>query len=133
MQNKTLHMLRSLLALVTAGLFLASCNKKFDEPPAFIEPNITANTTIKQLKAMHTIGAIEKISQDLVIAGVVVADDRSGNFYKSIAIQDETGGITVRLDGTNLYTTYPVGRKVYIKLNGLYVGDYNRLIQIGGG
>lgn len=133
MQNKTIKMLRSLLVMITAGLIVASCNKKFDQPPAFIEPNVTVNTTIKALKQNHIIGAIEKIEEDLIIGGVVVADDKTGNFYKSIAIQDETGGITVRLDGTNLYTSYPVGRKIYINLKGLYIGDYNRLIQIGGG
>ena len=122
-----------MMAVLAAGVLMTSCKRDFDQPPSFVEPNITANTTIKELKAMHTIGAIKKITQDLVIGGVVVADDKSGNFYKSIAIQDETGGITVRLDGTNLNTTYPVGRKIYIKLNGLYMGDYNRLIQIGGG
>ena len=133
MQNRFLPVLKTMLAIVTACIIMTSCKRDFDQPPSFIEPNITANTTIKALKAMHVIGAIEKITQDIVIGGVIVADDKSGNFYKSIAIQDETGGITVRLDGTNLNTTYPVGRKIYIKLNGLYLGDYNRLIQIGGG
>ena len=104
MQNKTIKMLRNLLVMITAGFILASCNKKFDEPPTFIDPNITPNTSIKELKAMHTIGAFEKITQDIIIGGVVVADDKSGTFYKSLAIQDATGGITIRLDGTNLYT-----------------------------
>ena len=68
-----------------------------------------------------------------IIGGVVVADDKSGNFYKTIAIQDETGGIQLKLDGYDLYTQYPVGRQVYVNVKGLYLGDYNRLIQIGGG
>lgn len=122
-----------MMAVLAAGVLMTSCKRDFDQPPSFIDPNITPNTTIKQLKAMHTIGALERITQDITIGGVVVADDKSGNFYKSIAIQDETGGITVRLDGTNLNTTYPVGRKIYIKMKGLYLGDYNRLVQIGGG
>ncbi|RYF84689.1 MAG: hypothetical protein EON98_08535, partial [Chitinophagaceae bacterium] len=133
MQKRFFIALKLMLVVFAAGALLSSCKRDFDQPPSFIEPNVKANTTIKQLKAMHIIGAIEKINQDLIIGGVVVADDKSGNFYKSIAIQDETGGITVRLDGTNLFTSYPVGRKIYIKLNGLYLGDYNRLIQIGGG
>lgn len=133
MQYKFINLLKAMLVMLTAGIVVASCNKQFDQPPGFIEPNITPNTTIRQLKAMHIIGAFEQITTDIIIGGVVVADDKSGNFYKSIAIQDETGGITVRLDGNNLYTSYPVGRKIYIKLKGLYLGDYNRLIQIGGG
>ena len=121
------------LMFATAGLLTTSCNREFDAPPSYIEPNITANVTIKDLKTRHTMGQIEQITEDLTVGGVVVADDKSGNFYKSIAIQDATGGITVRLDGSNLYTSYPVGRKVYIKLKGLYLGDYNKLYQIGGG
>lgn len=128
-----MKVLRNLLVMLTAGILVASCNKKFDEPPTFVDPNIQANISIKDLKQLAVIGQINKITQDLVISGIVVADDRSGNFYKSIAIQDETGGITVRLDGTNLYTQYPVGRRIFIKLKDLYIGDYARLIQIGGG
>ena len=120
------------MALVSSALIFTGCKKEFDEPPAYMEPDITANTTIAQLKAMHTLGQVEAITQDIIIMGIVNADDRSGNYYKQISIQDSTGGITVRLDGTNLYTNYPVGRKIWIKMNGLYLGDYNGLIQIGG-
>ncbi len=133
MKNKSFVWFFSLAAILATGLLVISCNKKFDEPPTFLEPNITANTTISALKALHTFGAFEPITSDKIIEGIVVADDKSGNFYKSIVIQDATGGITVRLDGTSLFTTYPIGRKIYIKLNGLYLGDYNGLVQIGGG
>ena len=70
---------------------------------------------------MHTIGNIEQIAVDKTIAGVVIADDESGQFYKTIVIQDSTGGISVKLDGYDLYTKYPVGRQVFIKLKGLYM------------
>jgi len=125
-------MLTGLLFLVVASIIAASCNKKFDAPPAFVGPEMQANITIKDLKTRHTMGKVEQITEDLIVEGVVVADDKSGNFYKSIAIQDATGGITVRLDGSNLNTSYPVGRKIYIKLKGLFLGDYNKLYQIGG-
>src|SRR3954469_2433072 len=112
---------------------IIACNKKFDEPPVYVAPNISADLTINDLKAMHTIGKIEQITVDKTIAGVVIADDESGQFYKTIVIQDSTGGISVKLDGYDLYTKYPVGRQVFIKVKGLYIGDYNRLIEIGGG
>ncbi len=121
------------ILLVTLSFVISSCNKKFDEPPAFSEPDITANLTINDLKAMHTIGNIEVMNDDRVIAGVVIADDKSGNFYKTIVIEDETGGISLKMDGYDLYTEYPIGRKVYIKLKGLFLGDYNNLIELGGG
>ena len=133
MLNRSSYWLLGMLFFMTAGLITTSCNKKFDAPPSFVEPSIQANTTIKQLKAMHTMGNIERITDEIIVGGVVVADDKSGNFYKSIAIQDATGGITVRLDGSNLFNSYPVGRKVFIRMKGLYLGDYNKLYQIGGG
>ena len=108
-----------------------SCKKKFDEPPAFIAANISANNSIKALKALHSMGGLEQVTADMVISGIVVGDDRSGNLYKQICIQDSTGGITVNLGGSNLYVDYPVGRQVFIKCKGLYLSDYNRLIQIG--
>lgn len=118
----------AVLSFISVALF--GCKKTFDEPPLVVEPNITVTTTIAQLKAMHTSGQYEAITNDLVISGVVNADDRSGNYYKQISIQDSTAGITVRLDGTNLYTQYPVGRRIYIKLKGLYLSDYNGLVQL---
>ncbi|MCP9750863.1 DUF5689 domain-containing protein [Ferruginibacter sp. HRS2-29] len=120
------------IAIMISALTFTSCEKDFDNPPLYEEPNIVPNKTIAALKAMHISGQVETITDDIIIAGVVNADDKSGNYYKQISIQDSTGGITIRLDGNNLYTSYPVGRKVYIKLKGLYMGDYNSLIQIGG-
>ena len=67
---------------------------------------------------MHRTGSFEVITEDKTIGGIVIADDESGQFYKTIVIQDETGGISVNLDGYDLYTSYPVGRKVYVKSEG---------------
>ena len=119
------------VAFVTINI---SCTKQFDAPPAYLAPNIKANTTIKQLKALHTVsGNIDQVKTDVIIRGIVNADDKSGNLFKSIVIQDETGGILIRMEGSSLYTTYPIGQEVFIKCNGLYLGDYNKLIQLGGG
>lgn len=110
---------------------LIACNKKFDEPPPYIPPNIIPTLTVAQLKAMHTIGNAETITTDDIIEGIVVANDSSGNFYKQIIIEDSTAGIAVNIDDYNLYTSYPVGRNVFIKLNGLILYDDNKLIEIG--
>jgi hypothetical protein len=120
------------IMIMISVVTITSCNKDFDNPPMYEEPNIVPNTTIAALKLLHVSGHVEPLTTDMIIAGVVNADDKSGNYYKQISIQDSTGGITIRLDGNGLYTSYPVGRKVYIKLKGLYLGDYNSLIQIGG-
>lgn len=123
-----------LLGLMVTALIASavSCNKKFDEPPAYVPPNITATMTIAELKAMHSFGSYEAIETDDVIEGIVVANDSSGNFYKEIIIQDASGGLNVKMELFNLYTNFPIGRQVFIKLNGLYLGDYNNNIQLGG-
>src|SRR4051812_5782056 len=119
----------SLLLLIVVAVL--SCNKKFDAPPAYIPPDIIANTSIEALKAMHTPGNADSITTDVIIAGVVIANDSSGNFYKQIVLQDSTGGIAVNIDDYNLYTSFPIGRKVYVKLNGLYMNDDGGLVYIG--
>ncbi len=113
-------------------LTLSSCNKKFDEPPAYVPPDLTSTLTIAQLKAMHVIGSSETITTDDIIEGTVVANDSSGNFYKQIIIEDSTAGIAINIDDYNLYTSYPIGRNVFVKLNGLILYDDNKLIEIGG-
>ena len=110
---------------------ISSCKKTFDQPPAYVDPAIVATTSIKALKAMHVSGGFEAITTDITISGVVVADDKSGNFYKELYIQDATGGVALELDATNLYTAYPIGRRIYVKLKGLYLSDYGGMIQIG--
>lgn len=113
---------------------VASCKKTYDEPPVTGAPDIVANITIKDLKARYTTqGTTVAITDDAVIEGVVNMDDKSGNYYQQISIQDSTGGILLRLAGSNLNTSYPVGRKIYVKAKGLYLGDYGRMIQLGGG
>jgi len=123
-----------LMGILAISLLVTSCKKKYDDPPFDGAPDIVANTTIKDLKARLTAtGTTVAISDNVVIEGVVTCDDRSGNFYQQIAIQDSTGGILLRLAGNNLYNNYPVGRQVFVKCQGLYLGEYGRMIQIGGG
>ncbi|MBK6330870.1 MAG: hypothetical protein IPF62_10255 [Bacteroidetes bacterium] len=60
-----------------------------------------------------------------------MADDRSGNFYKQIVIQDTSSGIVVLIGRASLYNDFPIGRKIYIKCKGLYLGAYGKFIQLG--
>lgn len=129
-----LNKILSLAAVMLYAAVLTSCVKQdVDNPPANgLDPGLTANKTIAQIKALYVSGAITKISGDYVFKAVVVADDRSGNLYKSIVLQDSTGGINIVVDMSNFYTSYETGRNVFVKCKGLVIGDYNGLIQLGG-
>lgn len=134
MQRKSLYNKINITALVLlTGLFMVSCKKKFADPPPTGEPGVVANISIKDVKARYTSGAPVLITDDVIIEGVVSCDDKSGNYYQQIAIQDSTGGVLLRLASSNLYLNYPVGRKIYVKLKGLYLGQYNGTLQFGGG
>lgn len=132
MNNFRIHAF-SLLLLLTAAATWQGCKREHDAPPIEDLDNLTANKTIAALKTIHTLGGTPtEVTEDWIIEGIVVADDKSGNFYKSIVIQDSTGGLEVRLDATGLYNDYPVGRKIWIKCQGLFVGDYSGKPQIVG-
>ena len=129
---KKFSFLIALTALLAIGM--VSCvDQMFDEPPVTDLPQLTGNTTIDVLKKKHIIGATaSKITEDLIIEGIVVADDRSGNFFENIVIQDGTGGISVRMNASGLYNTFPIGAKVAVRCKNLYIGDYNGVHQLNG-
>lgn len=91
----------------------------------------TPNTTISALKAMCTSNLVQ-INQDIVIQCVVDGNDESGNLYKQLFLFDETAGLEFKVDVAGLYTDFPVGTKVVINCNGLYLGKYGGVVQLGG-
>lgn len=123
-------------AIITLLLFLlilgqpACLKKEFDAPPdnSGYDPQLPITHTIAELLKLPQGTAI---SHEVVISGIVVMDDKSGNYYNKIVIQDETGGIEILLDQNNLYNDYPLGRKVYINCKGLFLGDNGGNPQLG--
>ncbi|MDT0294787.1 DUF5689 domain-containing protein [Mesonia ostreae] len=130
--------------LFLAGLAITSCvqDDDFSAPDVtYEEPDVTVNTSISSVKAMFggfnavKIEAGEGSDQELYLEGYVVSSDESGNVYKSIVIQDSpenpTAGISISTEATDTYLTYGIGRKIYFRVNDLYVGEYAGLPTIG--
>lgn len=127
------HLIPAIFLCALLTTVITSCVKqKFDNPPdsGSYDPNIPVNSTVLAIKNLYT-GVPTLIDSDYVISGIVTADDRSGAFYKQIVIQDTSSGIVVLLGRTGLYTDFPIGRKVYVKCKGLYVGAYGGFVQLG--
>lgn len=121
--------------LLASILLLNSCLKKqFDAPPdtSSLDPKLTVNCNISSISKMGLVMNSNKgrVMGDTIISGIVVGDDRSGNIYKRIFIQDSTAGIQLILDKTYLYSDYPVGRRVYVKLKGLMLMNYKGTPEI---
>ena len=124
------------LLVIAAAIFMAGCSKNFDVPPVNI-PRVSLSAgdtliTIKKLKSYHvTLGALDTVKHPYYVSGIVVSSDESGNIYKSLYIQDSTGGLLISLDATSLYNLYRPGQRVYVKCQGLIMGDYSGMPQIG--
>ncbi len=110
--------------------FTGCVDLDFDAPPPAPPCEWQVTNTIAELKARYT-GTEWLIDEPIIIEGVVVADDSSGNFYRALVIQDATAGIELRFAGTDLYNDYPVGRKMFVNCEGLLLPNYNGVLQLG--
>ena len=72
---------------------------------------------------------------DEAIEGYVISSDEAGNFYQKIYIQneDKTKGVTVAINKTGLYTDFPLGAKVQLRLKGLTSQVNNGGVDFGSG
>ncbi|MFN5346532.1 MAG: DUF5689 domain-containing protein [Bacteroidota bacterium] len=127
-------------ALALVFTFNSCRDDQFDEPPITGEdPGLSVNMTLDSLKTIYKSQLTNyssipyiKIDNDWTIKATVIGDDKSGNLYKTMVVDDGTAGIAIKLDLSNFYTDYPVGREVYVKLKGLTLSYYGGLVQIGG-
>lgn len=87
--------------------------------------------TIEDLKNKYSSGFLT-IDDAEYINATVVADDESGNYYRTIVIQDETTGIELKINDSDIFDDFPVGTQLNVKVQGLVLGSYGGLIQLGG-
>lgn len=102
------------------------------EPGSPKATTLEATHTIAQLKELYTtLGEPVKIDDGIVIKGQVVSEDRSGNIYRSLYIQDETGAIELKIGKSSLYNDYLPGQWLVVKCEGLTLGNYSGMLQLG--
>lgn len=121
------------LCIIGLGCLVSSCNTDPDVAPVPTFDGV-ANTTIAELIAMHEIGSADSydsIPAGIIITGIVTTSDEHGNCYKYINIEDGTAGIQIKINNSALHNRYKVGQRVYVKCDGLVLGDYRKLPQIG--
>jgi hypothetical protein len=104
---------------------------KFNQPRFGSEVPLK-NTTIEQLKLLYKNSVLDTIKLDLIIEGVVTANDESRNLSYQLFIEDETGAIEFKVDVTGLYADFPVGTKIRINCKGLLIGTEGDVLKIGG-
>ena len=82
------NILFNLSAILTifSVMTFSSCKKEFDEPPIADLPNLEGTATIQSVIALAAPTPVAL--GDLILEATVIADDKSGNFYKQLVIQD---------------------------------------------
>ena len=130
------HFFNYSFGIIFLSLFLfTACEKVFEVPQLYVpRPDIRGNEiSIDILKRYFhpNPGQLDSIRGNIIISGIVVSSDQGGNYYKTLTIQDETGGIEIKINRTSLYNEYRVGQKVFVKCQGLVIGDYGGMEQLG--
>ena len=77
-----------------------------------------------------------KVKDDVIIEGVVCANDVSGNLYQTLILRDVNADgtdqcIQLGIKTTALYPFFPLGQRLKINLKGLYIGVYSKTPKIG--
>lgn len=131
--------LKSLL-LISISIGISSCvnDDSYSTPSNTLETyELTTTTTVAAVNTAATTTPVEYTADDIIEA-YVTSNDESGTFYKSISFQtiptDGSApiGFSVPIDVTTLYGEgFTPGRKVYIKLKGLYTAKVFGSMQIG--
>ncbi|MGA8853111.1 MAG: DUF5689 domain-containing protein [Christiangramia sp.] len=131
-----------IIALLALVMLLQSCVQTDDfEIPDLsineveIEGSLTSISAVKGNFNFET-GEIYNFQEtDTWFEAYVISSDAGGNFYKELILQDKpeypTAGIQILLDENSLYETFEVGRKIYVKLDGLSLGFNNGTLQLG--
>lgn len=117
---------RSLALMSIIALTLSGCIKNdFDEPPVRTIP-VGNLKTIADIRNLYQ-GQPVKITEDWSLYAVVTMDERSGNIYRSIYIQDKTGAVNLHLNSSGgLYQ----GDSIRLYLKGTVISEYSGMLQI---
>ncbi len=150
LKNNNMYKTKSILKLAVSLLFIVTtftaCVKddNFDTPhvecnDAFLENIPAASITSFQNVVANYTGSISDFADmdaDAVyFEGYVTSSDLKGNFYKELFIQDAPENpmyaVKLAIDVRGLYTKYPIGTKLLIKLNGLSIDKSHGELTIG--
>ncbi len=117
----------AIIILAVFSVSLVSCKKEFETPTKWDRP-IGQVYTIAQLRALFdNANAPVVFNQHASVYATVTMDEKSGNIYRSVYIQDATSAIQLRLQAPGgLY----LGDSIRVYLKGTTVNRYQGMYQI---
>lgn len=148
-----MNKLFKLFAAAFALFALTACMDDYDEPntDGYLITSPTSigevNYSIAELKQgksalFSQTNAFEQVKEDLILEGVVAANDCGGNLYQTLLIRhidtekpadDPTRdqAIVLAVKHTWLTPYFQLGQRIKVNLKGLYIGVYSKLPKIG--
>ena len=122
---------RAVGVLAAAGMLAAAgCDRATEPRPREEQP---VRHTIAYLKSLCDGAESRLVTREITVRGFITANDRYGEFYKSIVLEDETGGITVAVDQTGTAAEFPFGYVATLHGAGLRLCAYGGKVGIGIG
>ena len=137
------------LLMMLGGMTFTACMDDNDMPDVedYIVTSKTSvgapTTTISEFKDSFSslfsqTNAFNLVEDDIIIEGVVVANDEGGNLYQTLVLAQSDGinidpskCIVLAVKNTFLAPYFAMGQMVRINLKGLYIGCYSKLPKIG--
>ena len=137
-----------LFLIAAAGLFFVGCYNDYRNPKAAkiytradFEKEGLEYISIKDLKAQFKAenpgkndGEVASwtVDEPIFTSGKVISTDRYGNVYKSVYLYDAESESAIELKlNTGNYLFHPAGQIVFVKLQGLVLGNYRGMTSIG--
>ncbi|MGS2762448.1 DUF5689 domain-containing protein [Sinomicrobium sp. M5D2P9] len=122
--------------IVLMVLQWACVNSTYDNPATGCEEKeLEPNITFAEVKQLYE-DEVMLIHEDLVVEGYVISSDKTGNFYGTLHIQDRPEhpqeGFQIDLDLRDYHLLYSIGKKIRIRLKGLYLGKSQGVLKVGG-
>ncbi len=102
--------------------------------PVFAEGELTTVEALRNLFLQEG-ETVDLSDSTQYVEGYVISSDEEGNWFEEIIIQNSstapTAGLRILIDESPLFTYYKVGRKIYVKLGGLHLGESNGVLTLG--
>lgn len=122
------------------GLF-SSCVKddsNVESPESgIVTYEMTANKTLQDIVAFNNTGNPVEYTADDIVEAYVTSSDETGTFFNSISLQDiatntsQPTGASVSVNLSYFSKGFTPGRKIYIKMQGLYTAIVDGSLKIG--
>ena len=73
------------------------------------------------------------LTEELLIEGIVTANDCYGELHQRLIIEDASGAIGIALAGSSLHRIYPVGTQLVVRCTALALCNYGGKPELGAG